>query len=151
MKGPLSETEMRESLAEGFAAYGLTGRGNFWRLSGAETNWVIHLDRQPYGNSFGLELGLNLSGGKKRLPLKDCEVILYADKLPLGKDMEPYRVLELDEQRGGTSADEVKALARAVAENVLAATTLTAVREKYQRGEFRSSFVTKEGREILSR
>lgn len=147
----LSESEMREALAEGFAAYGLIGRGNFWRLAGSEANWVIHLDRQPYGNRFGLELGLNLSGSKKRLAMKDCEVVLYDHLLPLGSGIEPYRILDLDERQGPTSADDVRALAGAVAQYILAATTLATVRDKYEKGEFRSSFVTKEGRDLLSR
>ena len=150
MKPMLSETEMREALARGFAAFGLAGRGNFWRVSGTETNWVIHLDRNPYGHGFGLELGLNLSPTKKNPALKDCEVVLYAENLPLGVGIEPHRVLDLEERQGPTSIAEVQALAEAVAEYVLAATTMKAVREKYQKGEFRSSFVTKEGRAILS-
>ena len=141
---------MRDALAEGFAGQGLRGRGNFWRLPGEETSWLIHLDRKPYGNRFGLELGLSLSGGKKRLALKDCEVVLYAEMLPLGVGVDPYRALDLDPERGSTSADEVRALAHAVAGYVLSSTTMAAVRQRYQRGEFRSSFVTKEGDRILS-
>lgn len=150
MNPRLTEIEMRDALARGFVASGLAGRGNFWRVSGAETQWVIHLDRNPYGHGFGLELGLNLSTTKKNPPLKDCEVVLYAEHLPLGVGIEPHRVLDLEERHGPTSAEDVQSLAQAVAEYVLAAMTLKALRERYRKGEFRSSFVTKEGRAILS-
>lgn len=150
MSGVLTEAVMREVLAEEFAQAGLRGRGNFWRLSSPETHWVVHLDRLPYGNRFGLELGLNLSMEKRSPPLKDCELILYVEQLPLGVDFDPAWVLDLNRPPSPVHVDHVRTLAKAVSAYVLGATTLATVRAKFQAGEFRTCFITRDGARILA-
>lgn len=144
----VSEATLRVALSEEFAMRGLAGRGNIWRWSAPGLRWVVHLDRNAYGRGFGLELGLYLGEAKKSPPMRDCDVVLYAEMLPLGDGIDPHRALDLD-RPSPTKVEDLRRLAGAIADYVQAASTLAVLREKYAQGEFASSFVTKEAAAVL--
>ncbi len=129
---------------------GFSGRGSVWRFRRPEVQWVVRVDRLPFGARFGVDVGLEL--GAKAAPRRptDCGIVLYLENLPFAKELWVARTFDLDSDiDDGQRRMEVMESLRALGDYVAARSTFDEVRNSFRRGEFRSGFVRKDVRELL--
>jgi len=137
-------------LGDSLKAAGLRGRGAVWRMEGVDVQYVVHIDRPPYGKRLAVEIGLDLQSAVQRPRATDCQIVLYLEFLPFARRSEVAEALDLDsnlapEQRRRELDDAVAGLGRYLADHV----TLAAVRAAYRAGDFRAGFVHKDARKVL--
>lgn len=143
---------IRKWIAATAEASGLTGRASVWRLVGPEVQWVMRIDRPPYGQRLAIDVGLDLQTDTEPKEPQDCPIMIGLENLAVADEFWLNRALDLssnlsDDERRRDIEGAVRALANYMSER----TTLESVRAAYARGEFRAGFVHKDVRSILER
>lgn len=140
----------RSVLGVALRASGFAGRGAIWRLSGPDVQWTVHIDRLPYGQRLGIDIGLDLDADPAPKRPTDCPILLHLENL---KPFDKGRVVEAldlsssldDERRAAVLEESMVTLGRYLAERL----TLEAIRASFRAGEFESGFVHKDARAAL--
>lgn len=140
----------RAWISQGLQEAGLRGRGAIWRLKGLDVQWVVHIDELPFGNRFGIDIGLDLQLVTTPRRPTDCPVLLHLENLPVARDLEVVASLDLD---SGMSSDrrrqELDRATAALGDYIGEHITMGAVRAAYRNGDFASAFIHKDARAML--
>lgn len=137
-------------ISQGLQAAGLRGRGAIWRLRGPEVQWVVHIDELPYGNRFGVDIGLDLQLVTTPRRPTDCPVLLHLENLPITQDLEVVASLDLDSEIApDRRRQELDRATAALGDYIGEHLTLSAVRAAYRNGDFTSAFIHKDARAVL--
>lgn len=151
--------DVRSAFDSGLRASGsgLVGRGSTWRVSTPQLIWVLKLDRLPYGNQYGVDLGVHieeLGGSTSSLIPTDCPILLHLENIPLGDGLERteiVRSLDLDadmpdEDRRST----IQRIGAQLGAFVRSHGTLQDLRTAYAEGALASAFIRKDAKALLS-
>jgi hypothetical protein len=140
----------RTWIGDELTSAGLRRHGAVWRLQGADVQWVVHIDRLPFGHRLGVDIGLDLRADSAAGRPTDCPILLHLENVSAIQDVPVVAALDLD---SGLDDDERRrelgAAVRAVAFYLREHLTLSSVREAYVRGDFTSAFIHKDARTVL--
>ncbi len=139
-------SEARSILRDALKRAGLSGRGSVWRFPSKDVQWVVGIDRPPYGKRLGVEIGLDLQTEVVRPRANDCAVIVYLEQIPGIDYVDVMRAMDMD----STLEDEkrveyLETAIRLLGDYLAERRTFAAVREAYHAGEFRG-FIHKDAR-----
>ena len=103
-----------------FREFGLRGRSSLWRHAGREVQWIVHIDRLPFGERVGVDIGLDLQTGSRPRRPTDCGILLHLENMPFVTDTWITRALDLDsrldeQQRHHDIVEALRALCKYIA------------------------------------
>lgn len=143
-------TTARDTIAASLHDSGFTGRGAIWRRRGKDVQWVVHIDRLPYGSRLAVDIGLDLQLDSTPRRPTDCPILLHIENLKLSTSLNILEALDLDSGLADSDrAHELTALAEALASYISDRLTFDSVRDSYRVGDFASGFIHKNARALL--
>lgn len=141
---------VRTKIVDELKRAGLSGRGSTWRLIGEGVQWVVSIERLPFGSRLGVDVGLDLQTETKPSRANDCAIVIPFEGLPIVEYSDAMRAFDLEstldwETRLRYLEQEISALGEYLAER----STFEAVRAAYRADEFEHGFVHKDARARL--
>lgn len=143
-------------LAEVFHSRGLVGQGHCWSLRFDTIKWIICLDRLPYGQRLGIDIGLWLAalGGDEPVVATHCPVLCHADTLlPRIGGLEKHEIVKALDLDGAVPDNErlraIQQICDVIASYVTGCQTLDSARVAYRRGDFTAAALRKDARTLL--
>jgi hypothetical protein len=121
---------------------GFRGRRTRFHRQGPDLQWLVDLDRPPYGDRIEVEIGLELQTDTRPTSAIYCGSVLYLDQLPFSDTTAIWRTFDArsdlpDDRR----QEEIVAAIHALGEYIDAHNTVGDIRAAYDRGDFRRSAV----------
>jgi hypothetical protein len=162
----MNAAEAGDVVAESLRASGLVGRGSVFRLRGSDVQWLVQIDRLPFGKRLGIDIGLDLEiDSTPRLPT-DCSILLHLENLQPFDGSMMVEALDLDPRLddraaivaaldlasnldGSDRRDVLETAAQTLGGYVTERPTLASVRDAHRAGEFDSGFIHREARAVL--
>ena len=158
--------EIRAALNATFAESGFVRQRRTWSRRSKELVWLVQLDRSPYKEGYGLEIGVYILRhvtGTEPTTANDCPIIVYLENLPLATpveiegtrlgDFRSAAIAVLDLTRDMGDEDRKRLLTTIlveVSEYIAMVDSEEMLRVRYEAGDFRSAFIRKDVKRILS-
>lgn len=145
MKWVEAATIVGEALSEA----GTREAKRVWRFDVGPIQWLVQVERPPYGERVGIDVGVDLFGRAPDGPNK-CPIIWAVQRMSLRLDVDIPTTLDL--RIAMDPAERQQALAAMVAaliDYIHAHKSIESIRVAYRDGDLKAAFIHRDARAVL--